>query len=107
VTIAAKRVPAEEAASPEIRIQPAPAHRSQSSRNIEAVSMKLYATDNSELMNITSIRTEGRNLVINGTIMGAMPIRAVVKPAEARRALRLMSPRTMIAALLMMVRGSR
>jgi len=69
--------------------------------------MKLYASDNSELMNITAIRKDGANLVIHGTIMGAMPIRAVVKPAEARRALGLLTPSTFFTALMLMVRGSR
>lgn len=69
--------------------------------------MKLYTTDNSELMNITSIRKEGGNLIVDGTIMGAMPIRAVVKPAEVRRALGLMSIGTMFGAVGMLFRGSR
>lgn len=69
--------------------------------------MKLYTTDNSELMHITSIRAEGANLIVDGTIMGAMPIRAVVKPAEARRALGLMSPKTIALAAIMLFRGSR
>jgi hypothetical protein len=69
--------------------------------------MKLYTMDNSELMDITSIKAEGRNLIVQGTIMGALPVRAVVKPAEIRLALRLMSPATMFKAFLMLFRGSR
>lgn len=69
--------------------------------------MKLYTTDNSELMDIASIQAEGRNLVVEGTIMGAMPVRAIVKPAEMRAALRIMSARTMLSAFLMLFRGSR
>jgi hypothetical protein len=69
--------------------------------------MKLYAVDNSDLMEIHRIYAEGRNLLVEGTIMGAMPIRAVIKPAEMRRALGLMSGRTLTRALLMLFRGSR
>jgi hypothetical protein len=69
--------------------------------------MKLYASDNSDLMEISKIFPQGGNLIVEGTIMGAMPIRAIVKPAEMRRALRLMSFRTMLSAFFMLFRGSR
>lgn len=69
--------------------------------------MKLYATDNSDLMEVQRIYPQGENLMVEGTIMGAMPIRAVVKPAEIRRALGLMTLRTMLHAFLMLFRGSR
>lgn len=69
--------------------------------------MKLYTTDNSELMDITSITAEGRNLVVEGTIMGAMPVRAIVKPAEIRAAMGQMSMRTKLRAMAMLFRGSR
>jgi hypothetical protein len=69
--------------------------------------MKLFTTDNSELMAVSAIQADGRNLIVEGTIMGAMPVRAVVKPAELRAALKLMSLRTMWSAFLMLFRGSR
>ncbi|MET0544773.1 MAG: hypothetical protein ABWZ40_00530 [Caulobacterales bacterium] len=69
--------------------------------------MKLYTSDNSELMHIKSIKHDGRNLVVEGSIMGAMPVRAIVKPAEIREALKLMSPGTMFSAFMMLFRGSR
>jgi hypothetical protein len=69
--------------------------------------MRLYSTDNSELMEISLIRGAGTNLLVEGTIMGAIPIRAIVKPAELRRAMRLMSARTKWHAFLMLFRGSR
>ncbi len=69
--------------------------------------MKLYATDNSDLMEIASIYSKDGNLIVEGTIMGAMPIRAIVKPAEIRKAIGLMSPGTMFSAFLMLFRGSR
>jgi hypothetical protein len=69
--------------------------------------MKLYAVDNSDLMEVKQIYSEKENLVIEGTIMGAMPIRAIVKPAEVRRAVAMMGPRTLFHAALMLFRGSR
>jgi hypothetical protein len=47
------------------------------------------------------------NLMIDGFIMGAMPVRAVVKPAEVRGALRLMDFRTLWFAFTMLFRASR
>jgi hypothetical protein len=69
--------------------------------------MKLFTTDNAELMDVATITAEGRNLVVEGTIMGAIPVRAIVKPAELRAALRTMSFKTMWMAALMLFRRSR
>jgi hypothetical protein len=69
--------------------------------------MKLFAIDNSDLMDISKITAEGRNLIVEGTIMGAMPIRAVLKPAELRRAIGMMSFGTLCKATLMLFRGYR
>jgi hypothetical protein len=69
--------------------------------------MKLYASDNSDLMEISKIFPQDGNLIVEGTIMGAMPIRAIVKPAEMRRALGLMSFRTKLSAFSMLFRASR
>jgi hypothetical protein len=69
--------------------------------------MKLYASDNSDLMEIAAIYSRDGNLIVEGTIMGAMPIRAIVKPAEVRKAMGLMSFKTKLSALAMLFRGSR
>ena len=69
--------------------------------------MKLYAFDNSDLMEITKIYPDGNNLVIEGFIMGAMPIRAIVKPAEVRKASKLMTAKTKLHAAKMMCKRSR
>jgi hypothetical protein len=53
--------------------------------------MKLFTSDQSELMEVGSLKTEGNNLVVVGTIMGAMPIEAVLTPAELRQAFKLLS----------------
>ena len=69
--------------------------------------MKLYAVDNSDLMEISGIYPEGDNLIVEGTIMGAMPIRAIVKPGEVRKALGLMSTKTKLHAGKMLYKRSR
>ncbi len=69
--------------------------------------MKLYASDNSELMEVESIERVDNNLVVEGTIMGSMPIRATVKPAEVRKVFKLLSFSTIIFAISMLFRGSR
>ncbi|NIB38856.1 hypothetical protein HBA55_04620 [Pseudomaricurvus alkylphenolicus] len=69
--------------------------------------MKLYASDNSDLMEVSKISKDDNNLVVEGTIMGAMPIRAVVKPAEVRSVFKVMSIGTLFHAISMMFRPSR
>lgn len=68
--------------------------------------MKLYTTDNSELMDIATIKAEDGGIVVTGMIMGAVPVKAVVKPEEMRAALRQMSLGTMFRAALMVVQGA-
>jgi len=59
--------------------------------------MKLYTTDNAELMDVSTLRTEGSNLIVEGTIMGAMPICAVLTPAELRSAFKLVGFKTALS----------
>jgi hypothetical protein len=69
--------------------------------------MKLYTSDNTDLMEVSRIYPNGCNLIVEGTIMGAMPIRAVLKPAELRKGFGLMSPKTLGQIFLMLFRRSR
>jgi hypothetical protein len=54
--------------------------------------MRLFTPDGQELMHVTALRRDGNNLVIDGTIMGAMPTQAVIRPDEARAIFRLIKP---------------
>jgi hypothetical protein len=65
--------------------------------------MKLYTMDNAELMQVSAIRAEEGNLVVTGTIMGAMPVVAVVTPHELRKVFSVLSFKTMLIALKMLV----
>ena len=69
--------------------------------------MKLYGSDNQELMKVTSLSREGSNLVIKGRIFGSMPLTAKLRPEEVRAALKLMNFKTLLFLLTMIVRKTR
>ena len=52
--------------------------------------MKIYAQDNSELMQITSLGREDGKLVMKGKVFGSMPMTAKLTPQEARNGLKLL-----------------
>jgi len=53
--------------------------------------MKIYGPDNNELMQITSLESEGGKLVMNGKVFGSMPLTAKLTATEARNALKLLN----------------
>ena len=61
--------------------------------------MKLYSPDKSELMDVSSIERDGDDLVIKGKVFGAMPMAARLRPAEARKALKLVDLKTALFIL--------
>jgi hypothetical protein len=69
--------------------------------------MKLYGSDNKELMSVSSLARDGNNLVIKGKIFGTMPLTAKLKPEEARAAFKLMDFKTILFLLTIMFRRSR
>jgi len=69
--------------------------------------MKLYGSDNKELMSVTSLARDGNNLVIKGKIFGTMPLTAKLKPEEARAALKLMDFKTILFLLTIIFRRSK
>lgn len=52
--------------------------------------MKLYAQDNSVLMEISTLERKGNELIVKGKVFGAMPLVARLKPAEARKGIKLL-----------------
>jgi hypothetical protein len=50
--------------------------------------MKIYARDNSELMQVTALEQDGSALVMKGKVFGSMPM---LTPQEARNALKLLN----------------
>ena len=61
--------------------------------------MKLYSPDKSELMDVSSIGRDGNDLVIKGKVFGSMPMTAKLRPAEARKALKLIDFKTALFLL--------
>lgn len=67
--------------------------------------MKVYAQDNSELMEIKSLERDGNNLVIKGKVFGTMPMTARLRPGEARKGLRLLNFKLVIFLLTFLFRN--
>jgi hypothetical protein len=61
--------------------------------------VKLQSTDGSELLTVTSLTRDGNSLLIKGKVFGAMPMNALLKPAAARAALKLLTPRLILFLL--------
>ena len=53
--------------------------------------MKLFMQENAELMDVERLKMENGNLIVVGTIMGAMPTEAIITPAELRGGFKLLS----------------
>lgn len=68
--------------------------------------MKIIDSSRNELMNVSSIETDGNLLLIKGKIFGTMPMVAKLSPEEARRGLRLLSPRLVWFLLTFLFRSS-
>lgn len=66
--------------------------------------MKLFTPDKTVLMEVTAVKPHPEGLVIEGMIMGAMPMKAVLRPAEARAALKFLNWAVIRAALAMLLR---
>jgi hypothetical protein len=61
--------------------------------------MKLGLNDKTGLMDISKITADGKRLIVTGTILGSVPVRAVLTATEARKALSMMSFKTKLAAI--------
>lgn len=69
--------------------------------------MKIFGADNKEMIVISAIEREGRELVLRGKIFGTMPMTARVRPEEVRRALKLLNWRTALFLLSLPWRRAR
>lgn len=66
--------------------------------------MEIITTDNQSLMTVERLEKQGNNLVVHGEIMGAMPVRAVLTPDQARAALKLLRPGVLLFLLTILFR---
>ena len=61
--------------------------------------MRLIDPNGGELMRVESIARDGNDLIIRGKVFGAMPLVARLRPEEARRGWKLLSPRLVLFLL--------
>jgi hypothetical protein len=66
--------------------------------------MKMYTPDKNELMEIVWIRRDGGNLMVSGKIMGSMPMKAVIRPQDARAGLKMLDFKTLVFLLTLVFR---
>jgi hypothetical protein len=69
--------------------------------------MKLYAPDNSVLMEISALERKGNSLVVKGKVFGSMPMTALLRPEEARRGLKLLGFKLTLFLLTFLLRSSK
>ena len=69
--------------------------------------MELLTKDNDSLMTVESLAPDGNNLLIEGQIMGTLPVRAVLTPDQARAALKLLNLKTILFLLTILFRPGR
>jgi hypothetical protein len=68
--------------------------------------MKLYGTDERELMTVSRVERKGNQLVIKAKVFGTMPLTAVLTPAQVREGLKLLRLRGILFLLTMPFRRS-
>jgi hypothetical protein len=70
----------------------------------KAPQMKIFDGQSKELMTIRKLERDGNDLLITGKIFSAMPMKARLKPAEARAALKLLDAKTIWFLLTLLFR---
>ncbi len=58
--------------------------------------MKIFGADNKEMMAISAIERDGRDLLLKGKIFGTMPMTARIRADELRQGLKLLNWRTLL-----------
>ncbi len=66
--------------------------------------MRLYTPDNSELIEVTAVVPHEDGIQVEGTIMGAMPMKAILRPQDLRGAFRFLTPKLVWTACRMLFR---
>lgn len=69
--------------------------------------MKLYAPDNSVLMEVSALERKGNDLIVKGKVFGSMPMTAKLRPEEARKGLKLMGFKLVLFLLTFLFRSSQ
>ena len=66
--------------------------------------MKFYTPEKTELIVITAVTPHKDGMLLAGKIMGAMPMKAVLRPSELRAGFRFLTLRTIFALIGMLFR---
>lgn len=66
--------------------------------------MKLYTPDQTELIEVTAVAPFENGVQIDGTIMSAMPMKAVLRPSDLRRGMRFLTPGLVWTLFIMLFR---
>jgi hypothetical protein len=69
--------------------------------------MKVFSPDRTELMEVHKIERIGDNLVLHGKIMGSLPMKAVIRPDQARKGLSLLNFKTFLFLVTFLFRSSK
>jgi hypothetical protein len=67
--------------------------------------MKFYTTDSTVLMDVSRIAPHEKGILMEGKILGTMPMKAILQPEELRAAMRFISPRLIWVILRMLITG--
>ena len=60
--------------------------------------MRFFTPEGGELIEIMNVAPERNRVVIQGKIMGAMPMKAVLTPEQLRQGFKFLTPRTRVHA---------
>ena len=69
--------------------------------------MKLYGPDKSLLIEVKTVSTHPEGIVIEGKIMGAMPMKAILRPEELRGVFKLLTRSVVQRATSMLIQGKK
>lgn len=67
--------------------------------------MRMYSKDGIEMMFVSSLSKEGKNLVVRGKMMRTMPATIYLRPDELVKGLGLLSWRVVMCMPVMLLRG--
>lgn len=68
--------------------------------------MKIYTPEKAELLRVTAVQTHPDGVLIQGKIMGSMPMKAILRPEELRAGFAFLTPRLAWQLLTMLFRIS-
>ena len=68
--------------------------------------MRFFTPEGGELIEIMNVTPERNRVVIQGKIMGAMPMKAVLTPEQLRQSFKFLTPRLVFTIIAMLFRRS-